>query len=112
MPVPGAKEKITSFVLEWENVTSQPHRFGGTEFKLGKREIGHIHGNHLVDIPFPIKVKEEIINAGFANKHHVLPDSGWISKYLVNDEDVEIAIKLLRRSFELALIQNSKRIKN
>jgi hypothetical protein len=83
-------------------VTAHPHRFGGTEYRLGKRELGHIHGNHLVDIPFPKKVRDEIIAAGRAERHHVLPDSGWISIYLDEPADIEQAISLLRRSFELA----------
>ena len=43
MPVPGAKEKIKNSVMSWEGVTTEAHRFGGIEFKLGKREIGHVH---------------------------------------------------------------------
>ncbi len=42
-------------------MTAHPHRFGGTEYRLGKRELGHIHGDYLVDIPFPKKVRDEIM---------------------------------------------------
>lgn len=110
MPVPGAKEKIKNSVMSWEGVTTEAHRFGGIEFKLGKREIGHVHWDHLVDIPFTKKIKNEIVAAGLANEHHILPESGWISKYLENPEDVEIAIDLLRKSFNLAVEQKSNRI--
>jgi Luciferase len=110
MPVTGAKEKIKNSVLEWEGIILQPHRFGGIEFKFGKREIGHIHGDYLVDIPFPVRIKNKIISSGLADVHHILPKSGWISKYLETNEDVDIAIELLRESFELAVIQKSKRI--
>ena len=110
MSVSGAKDKIKNSVMEWEGVTFMPHRFGGIEFKFGKREIGHIHGNYLVDIPFTKKIKEEILSAGLANEHHVLPKSGWISKYLETSKDVDIAIELLKRSFELAVEQRKRRI--
>jgi hypothetical protein len=110
MPVCSAKEKIEHSVMKWDGVISEPHRFGGVEFKLGKREIGHVHGNYLVDIPFTRKIKDEILSAGLANQHHVLPNSGWISKYLETPGDVDTAIELLRRSFELAIEQRSKRI--
>ena len=66
--------------------------------------------DHLVDIPFTKKIKNEIVAAGLANEHHILPESGWISKYLENPEDVEIAIDLLRKSFNLAVEQKSNRI--
>lgn len=110
MPVPGAKEKIKISVMEWKEITSQQHRFGGIEFNLGKREIGHVHGNYLVDIPFTKKVRDEILSEGLANHHHILPKSGWVSKYLNELDDVDIAIQLLRRSYEIALIQKNKRI--
>ncbi len=110
MPVKGAIDKIRNSVFEWDNITSSRHRFGGIEFKLGRREIGHIHGNYLVDIPFPKKIKEEILSAGLASKHHILPESGWISKYLETPKDVDTAIELLKHSYELALEQKNKKI--
>lgn len=93
--------------MSWDGVTAHPHRFGGTEFRLGTREIGHVHGDHLLDIPFPKKVRDELVATGRAQPHHVLPESGWISFYLRQEPDVEAAIELLRRSFEIALRQKS-----
>jgi predicted DNA-binding protein (MmcQ/YjbR family) len=107
MSVPNAGEKIRNAALRWAGVTAHPHRFGGTEYRLGTREIGHVHGDHLVDIPFPTKVRDELVAAGRAQPHHVLPESGWISFYLRQASDVEAAIELLRRSFEIALHQKS-----
>ncbi|NJN98358.1 MAG: DUF5519 family protein [Anaerolineales bacterium] len=108
MPVHGAKEQITQALLAWEGVTTEPHRFGGTEYRLGRREIGHIHGDYLVDIPFPKKVRDEVVAAGRAEPHHILPKTGWISFYLRQPADVEEAISLLRQSFELAVKQRNK----
>jgi hypothetical protein len=39
-------EKIKKEVLSWPGVTVGQHRFGGIEFLLNKREMGHIHGDH------------------------------------------------------------------
>lgn len=108
MPVHGAKEQITQALLAWEGVTTEPHRFGGTEYRLGRREIGHIHGDYLVDIPFPKKVRDEVVAAGRAEPHHILPKTGWISFYLRQPTDVDQAISLLRQSFELAVKQRNK----
>jgi predicted DNA-binding protein (MmcQ/YjbR family) len=105
MPIQGAKEQIVQAGLNWEGVTAHAHRFSGTEFRLGRREIGHIHGDTLVDIPFPKKVRDELVAAGRVEPHHVLPESGWISFYLRQPTDVERAIGLFRQSFELALKQ-------
>lgn len=85
-----------------------PHRFGGVEFRLGRRELGHVHGDSLVDIPFPKTVRDEIVAAGEAEPHHILPESGWVSIILRTDHDVERAIDLLRQSFSLA-VRHGKR---
>lgn len=103
--IQGAGEAITKAVLAWPEVTAHPHRFGGTEFQLGKRELGHIHGDTLVDIPFPTKVRNELVAAGRAQPHHVLPESGWISFYIQQPEQVAEAIALLRHSYDLAMRQ-------
>jgi hypothetical protein len=112
MPVQNALEKIKNSVLQWKDITLHQHRFGGIEFRLGKREIGHVHGNYLVDIPFTRKIKNELLSAGLANNHHILPESGWISKYLKDPGDVDTAVKLLKRSYEMALKQRNQRITN
>ena len=46
MSVKGAQDRITKAVTAWEGVSVKPHRFGGVEYAIGKREIGHIHGDH------------------------------------------------------------------
>jgi hypothetical protein len=108
MSVRGASKQIVDTLLTWEGIEAHPHRFGGTEFRIGKREIGHIHGDSLVDIPFPKKVRDEIVALGGAQPHHILPDSGWVSFYLREEEDIEKAIHLLRRSYGIALKQKSR----
>ena len=102
MPVQAARKRILHAVRAWPDVEAGPHRFGGTEFRLGTREIGHVHGDHLVDIPFPKRVRDEVVAAGEAEPHHLLSESGWVSCYLRTSEDVERAIALLRQSYDLA----------
>lgn len=105
MSCKGAQARITDAVTSWPGVTAQPHRFGGVEYGIGKREIGHIHGDQLVDIPFPRKVRDGIVAAGRAQPHHILPETGWVSFYLRQETDVEQAIALLRESYEIAIKQ-------
>jgi predicted DNA-binding protein (MmcQ/YjbR family) len=109
MPVRGASKQIIDTLLTWDSIEAHPHRFGGVEFRIGKREIGHIHGDALVDIPFPKKIRDEIVAAGEARPHHILPETGWISFYLKEDGDVEKAIALLKRSYDIAMKQRHPR---
>ena len=124
MAIPGARQRIEAAVLTWPGVVAQPHRFGGTEFVLGKREVGHVHGDRLLDIAFPKPVRDDILHldhrlrdrylkarvaAGLAEPHHILPDSGWVSFHIRKEEDVDAAVALLRRSYELAREQQARK---
>jgi hypothetical protein len=108
MAVRGARQRIISVIHGWQEVEIRPHRYGGLEFRLGKRELGHIHGDALVDIPFPKAVRNEIVAAGEAEPHHILPNSGWVSVFLRANEDVDKAIGLLERSFQLAKARRTR----
>jgi len=108
MAVRGAGRHIDATVSLWEGITSHSQRFGWTEFRLGSREIGHVHGDRLVDIPFPTRVRNQLVASGEALPHHVLPDSGWVSFYIRDPGDVDKAIALLRRSYDLAVEQGAR----
>ena len=94
-------ESIQQQILNWPNVTAKAHKFGGIEFRLNKREMGHIHGDRLVDLPFPMSTRDELVNSGRASPHHVLPHSGWVS-YWINkgEEDVPAVVDLFRMRYE------------
>ena len=109
MAVANAQKQITETVTGWKNVTAAPHRFGGVEFQFGTREIGHIHGDTLVDIPFPTAVRDEIVATGEASPHHILPNSGWVSLPIRKPDDVDQAIRLLQKSYQLAQEQAARR---
>ena len=107
MSVRGASKQIIGTLITWNGMEAHPHRFGGTEFRMGRREIGHIHGDYLVDIPFPKRIRDEIVSAKEAEPHHILPETGWVSFYLREEGDIAKAIDLLKRSYEIALKQRS-----
>jgi luciferase-like monooxygenase len=46
-------KRVENLMSGWDGVTSHPHRFGGREFLFGAAEVGHVHTNGVVDIPFP-----------------------------------------------------------
>lgn len=102
-------ERIGRVVLTWRGVEAHPHRFGGTEYRLGRREIGHVHGQSLVDIPLPRRVRDDLVASGQARPHHVLPESGWVSVPMRSMGEAELALDILRLSYEVALAQLEKR---
>jgi len=105
----GIRETIVNTVMSWPGVTERPHRFGGIQFSLGERELGHLHGDRMADLPFTRAVHDELIATGRARPHHVLPDSGWVSYRLSSEADVPGAIALFRLSYERALAAQQER---
>ena len=63
---------------------------------------GNIHNEGLADIPFPMKIRDELVNYGRVKPHHVLPHSGWISFWFHNieEEDVSTVNQLFRIRYE------------
>ena len=93
-------ENIEREVAGWEGVEARPHRFGGVEFRVRGHEIGHLHGSRLADLPFPVRMRKELVAAGKARLHHVLPETGWVSYPIRGEEDVEGALELFRLNYE------------
>ena len=94
------RETIEREVGGWPGVVEKVHRFGGVEFRVNGHEIGHLHGEGLVDLPFPVRMREELVGAGKAQVHHVLPQTGWVSYRIRQREDVGGALELFRTNYE------------
>lgn len=91
---------ISQELLKWKGVTSRLHQFGGTEFQVNGREMGHIHGNSLVDFPFPLQIRKDLVASSKVSLHHVLPESGWATYWIKNDTNFEEIIELFKIQYE------------
>ncbi|MDX6453722.1 MAG: hypothetical protein QOH16_3771 [Gaiellaceae bacterium] len=96
------RESIEREVASWDGVTVQPHRFGGVEFRLEKRELGHLHET-WADLPFTARIREMLVETGRAEPHKFGVD-GWVSRDL--DDEV---IELFRLSYERARVAQNVR---
>jgi hypothetical protein len=99
---PSIVEQIRGELLRWPGVSEQPHRFGGVEFRLGRVELGHLHGDYLADLPFPVRLREQLVREGRALPHHILPHSGWVSYPIRDAGAVPGALALFRLAYERA----------
>ena len=95
-----AGDLIREAVTAWPGVEAVPHRFGGTEYRYGRKEMGHVHDDRLADLPLPRKLRDEVIRAGKAQPHHVLPDTGWVSCWINGPGDAAGVIELFRIQYE------------
>jgi hypothetical protein len=93
-------ERVKTELMSWPGVSSQSHRFGGTEFRINGKEMGHMHGGRFADLPFPMSIRNALVKEGKALPHHILPNSGWVT-FLINEEaDVTSLISLFRMQYE------------
>jgi luciferase-like monooxygenase len=95
----AAAETVRAAVASWEGVTTHSHRFGGIEFRLGRRELGHLHPK-FADLPFPRRVRDELVASGRARPHHILPESGWVTVPMRSSEEIANVIELFRLNYE------------
>jgi hypothetical protein len=86
-------------VLSWLEVSGHPHRFGGREFRFRDAEIGHVHTGGIVDIPFPRRVRDALLDEGLAEEHHWVPNSGWTTLRVRSEDDLNHALWLMRLSY-------------
>ena len=93
-------ENIKKEILSWPDVTSNPYRFGGVEFRVNKRDMGHIHGEKLADLPFPMEIRKGLIASGKAIPHIIYPESMWVSYIIRSEEDAPQIIDLFRLQYE------------
>jgi len=96
--------QISSEVASWDGVSLHPHRFGGTEFRLDGKPIGHLHGERWADLLFPRRIRDMLVETGRARPHHVLPHTGWVSYQISSDDDADEVIELFRLSYERARV--------
>ncbi len=97
-------DEIVAEVSSWNDVTTGPGRFGSTRFLVGRRELGHLHGDTVLDLPLPKEVKSELLAEGVVDRHrYTPPDSGWATFRINSTAGVATAIELLRDQHERAL---------
>lgn len=87
-------------VGSWPDVTVTSHGPTFVEFRVGRREIGHLHGAFLADLPFPVRIRERLVAEGKGILHHAHPASGWISVPIRSDHDVSHVVGLFRFNYE------------
>ena len=68
--------------------------------------MGHIHGKRLVDLPFPMTIRNELVSSSRVSPHHVLPQSGWVS-YWINkgkdekeEQEISAVVELFKMRYE------------
>jgi hypothetical protein len=102
-------EYILAEARSWLGVHTQRHRYGGTALYHGRRELGHLHGDSVADLPLPRALRDHLVAAEPAVEHRWRPDSGWVTIALDSDRDVFEVLALLRANYERGLAASERR---
>jgi Luciferase len=96
-----ASRRITQELVSWPGVEAGPGRRGEFAFRVGRREIGHLHGDHAAHFNFPKAVWAELMGQGRIVPHPVFPDrEGPAARRIECEDDVRDVIALLRLNYD------------
>jgi hypothetical protein len=102
-----ASRQITDEVTSWPGVTAGPGRRGEFAFRVGHREIGHLHGDHAAHFFFPKDVWAALFEQGQVTHHPVFPDKvGPAARRIEDDSDVRDVIELMRLNYQRVVTQH------
>jgi hypothetical protein len=97
--------RIQRELTSWPDVITESHRGGIVFFRVGRREIGHLHGNRMADLPFPVRIREKLVAERKAHLHYLHPTTGWVSYYIRGEEDIEPILELFRMNYNRPWLQ-------
>src|ERR1700742_4428743 len=93
--------RITEAVGSWPGVEAGPGRRGEFAFKVGRHEIGHLHGDHAAHFFFGKEAGAELREQGRVVDHPVFPGkTGPAARRIESDADVDDVIALMRLNYE------------
>ncbi len=96
-----ASQIITAEVTSWPGVEAGPGRRGEFSFKVGRKEIGHLHGDHAAHFFFPKDLWAALHAQQRIVEHPVFPGRvGPGARRIGNDADVEDVIAMMRLNYE------------
>lgn len=98
---PTASRRIIAEVTSWPGVVAEPGSRGELSFKLGKKEIGHLHGDTAAHFVFDKALWSDLKAAGRIVDHPVFPGrAGPAARRIASEDDIRDVIALLRLNYE------------
>jgi hypothetical protein len=93
-------QQIIEEVTSWPGVEAGPGRRGEFAFRVGRREIGHLHGDRAAHFSFPKNLWADLFEQGRVVHHPVFPDrEGPAARGIQGEDDVRDVIELMRLNY-------------
>jgi hypothetical protein len=100
----GASTRIIEEATSWDGVEAVNGERGELSLRVGRREIGHLHGDRTAHFGFPKKVWHELYDAGRIDYHPVFPGRpGFGARLIESDDDIDDVIAILRLNYDRAV---------
>jgi len=94
-------EQIIDVVTSWPGITVAQGSRGELSFRLGRREIGHLHGDAAAHFSFPRHVWIALYKQGRIEPHPIFVDLvGPAARHIEAESDIAAVIDLLRLNYE------------
>ncbi len=91
--------RITEQVTSWRGVEAGIGSRGEFGFRVGRREIGHLHGDRVAHFGFPRALWTELLEQGRVD-HHPIDRPGWAARRIDGDADVADVVALMRLNYD------------
>jgi hypothetical protein len=106
----SASRQITEEVASWPGVQAGPGPRGEFGFRVGARELGHLHGDYAAHFSFPKKLGLALREQGRVVDHPVFPGkAGFAARSIENETDVRDVIDMMRLNYDRVMARDGKR---
>ena len=76
---------------------------GSVVLFVGRRELGHLHGDAVADVPLAPALQDQLVKDGVLQETQSRPDSRWVTIALETEDDVQQTLTLLRGNYDRAI---------
>ncbi len=100
-------ERIVAEATSWPGVEAVNGNRGELSLRVGRREIGHLHGDRTFHSGFPKAVWHQLHEAGRIDYHPVFPGKpGYGARLIESEADVDDVVAMLRLNYDRAVARH------
>jgi hypothetical protein len=93
--------RLLAAATAWPGVAlSGPGERGEMSLLLGRREVGHLHGDHVAHFAFGLELGRRLRDEGLVGPHPITDEPTLAARRIADDADVEAVLGLLRLNYD------------
>jgi hypothetical protein len=100
-----ADERIIDAVTSWPGAEAVDGARGHVSLRLGRRELGHLHGDRVAHFAFPKAIAAQLRAEGRVVRHPI-DSPGLAARRLETRQDADDVIELMRMNYDRAVARH------